>query len=47
MVERRILVVVEGAKKDFHLMTRLFELYLADVYREIIAYKTNIYELSY
>ena len=45
MAERRILVVVEGEKKDFRLMERLFELYLKGECRQMVAYKTNIYEL--
>ena len=45
MAERKMLVVVEGIKKDVQLMKRLFALYLSDEYREIISYGTNLYEL--
>ena len=45
MAERKVLIIVEGEKKDFRLMKQLFDLYLPDEYREIISYGTNLYEL--
>ena len=42
MAERKVLIIVEGEKKDFRLMKQLFDLYLPDEYREIISYGTNI-----
>ena len=44
MAERKVLIIVEGEKKDFRLMKQLFDLYLPDEYREIISYGTNLYE---
>lgn len=42
---KKILVLVEGEKKDVRLMERLFDVYLAEFHKEIVSYKTNIYEL--
>lgn len=44
-MDKKILVLVEGEKKDVKLMDRLYAVYLADVGKEIVSYKTNIYEL--
>lgn len=41
----KILLLVEGEKKDVALMERMFEVYLPDKKKEIVPYKTNIYEL--
>ena len=43
---KKILILVEGAKKDVKVITRLFELYSElDVKYEIVPYCTNIYVL--
>lgn len=41
----RILVLVEGAKKDFRLMEHLLHIYGIDNSHEVISYNTNIYVL--
>ena len=40
----KILLLVEGERKDVALMERMFEVYLPDKKKEIVPYKTNIYE---
>ncbi|MFI3227954.1 MAG: hypothetical protein R3Y09_11200 [Clostridia bacterium] len=45
MASKNILVLVEGAKTDMRLMTRLFEIYNLDDVFEIVSYNTNIYTL--
>ena len=44
--KKKILVLVEGAKRDVRVMTRLFELYSElDMKYKIVPYCTNIYVL--
>lgn len=40
----KILIIVEGAKKDYKLMNRAFELFVKDE-TKIVVYGTNLYEL--
>lgn len=42
---KKILLLVEGAKTDGRIMTKLFQLYDFDAKYEIIPYRTNIYVL--
>ena len=41
----KVLVLVEGAKTDVHIMNHLFEVYGIDKNHQIVSYNTNIYEL--
>ena len=45
MSERKILVIVEGAKTDFNLMKRLLKIYGISDNHQIVSYDTNIYTL--
>lgn len=45
MSERKILVIVEGAKTDFNLMKRIFKIYGISDDHQVISYDTNIYTL--
>ncbi len=45
MATKNILVIVEGAKTDYRLIKRLFNIYQLDISFNIIPYKTNIYTL--
>ena len=44
-MDRKILVLVEGEKRDFRLMKHLFDVYRTNTYKKIVSYNTNIYEL--
>ena len=41
----KVLLIVEGAKREVELVRRLFEEYKLQIEREIYVYGTNIYEL--
>ena len=45
MGKSKILVIVEGAKTDFNLMTRLLSVYGISETHQIVSYNTNIYTL--
>lgn len=45
MSERKILVIVEGAKTDYKLMKKIFDIYGISDNHSIISYNTNIYTL--
>ena len=41
----KILLIVEGEKKDVSLVEKLFAVYIPKMNKEIVPYRTNIYEL--
>ena len=43
--KRQILVIVEGSKTDYNLMTHLLNIYGIIKNHNVVAYDTNIYSL--